>query len=140
MATDKKDDDIPKPNNSNVGKFWTVSEATEVKRLLAEGKSTTKIAQAVGRNEGGIRAKFKQWAIQEITAGDLKDKVLTKYRIDPATFTMNKENADKKSKTNKSELNDMNQKIDTLTNLLNLALKNQKELSDKLDVIIKHCS
>ena len=125
-------------------RFWTDEEVRLLTRHTQEGKSIPEISKLLIRTESNILSKLNSLAYDEIKNGGQKDKIIIKYRLNKDTyekFEAKKDGKDKKERKSKSQsqpaidLTEINQKINTLTNLINLVLKNQEDQSKKLDII-----
>lgn len=139
MSTDKKTDIPLSILVKNDVLYWKTQEVNSLKQYIQDGITIEQIAQELKRTETSIRGKLTLLAYSEIQKGGSKIDILKKYKIDGDRFAKyeNKRVKREKGKLNVQNLVETNRKIDTLTNLLNLVLKNQKEQSDKLDAIIK---
>lgn len=136
---------------ANAGKSWKKEDDFKVRALINEGKKVDKIASLMDRTSGSIRARMKKYAHEDITSGKDETKTLELYGLDKDIYrkfvqSMQKGKKEKKKDDKKStsttplvDLSAVNQKLDTLTNLVNLCLKNQDDHLKKINEIWRFC-
>jgi hypothetical protein len=71
-----EDDDIA----SNIGKKWSLEEEQKMIKLIKSGKSFKETAEEMTRNVGGIKSRFKNILLRDISDNDA-EKMIKKYNI-----------------------------------------------------------
>lgn len=117
--------------------FWIDGEMQSLMSYIQEGKTIAEISKLLPRTENGILNKLKSMARSGIKNGEQKDKVLTKYSIDTEIHEQFESKKDKKVETSQKIITppETSQKLDTITNQLDLFKSNQEELSKRIDIL-----
>ena len=141
MNGDKKDD-ASALAPANAWKFWKKDEDSKAKSLYLSETPVDKIAKELGRTVGSIKERIKTYAYKEIKDGGNRSDILKKYRLEDADYKKFESKKDNKQKkvTKQEDMSAINQKIESLTNLVNLLIKNQEEQTKKLDIILSACT
>lgn len=124
--------------------YWNPEEVKLLIQYTDENKSLPEISKLLLRTENNVLSKLNTMAYDEIKNGASKDTTIIKYKLNKDKYEKfelkkNKAKTQKSTETPTIDLTEITQKINTLTNLVNLVLKNQEEHSKKLDVIQKFC-
>lgn len=159
MWKDKGQAEIPiKPESkesnkpANAGKSWKYDDDSKVRELIKAGDKQEKIAALMNRTLGSINARVKKYAYDDITSGKDETETLKLYSLDKVMYdrfakTKTKKKEDKKSITKKDnkiasqvDLTPIITKLDTLTQLVTLCLKNQEDHFKRINQIWEHCT
>lgn len=145
----KKENNVKNPRS---GKSWSVDEENKLKKLISEGKTIKDVVPSMERTANALYCRIKQIAYKEIKSGGDKKTVLDKYKIGESDYdvytekterltvkTEKKKAAPKKHSVTEiyknaesSELQSIKIQLDSMTNLLNLIIKQQQEHSQLL--------
>lgn len=127
-------------SDSGFSMHWSADEVSTLKQYIQqEGKTISQISTLLNRKEQNVINKLISIAYNEIQKGENKDKVLAKYRINKADYEKYVAKKDRQVISSNIDLIEITQKIDTLTNLLNLVLKIQKDQSEDIKRIKEFC-